>query len=63
MKFHRGQAGKAGPTGNSVNVFQEQMSAKIKDYQQGKINVNQFRAELREKNVPIDAEMDRLIRR
>lgn len=63
VKFHRGQAGKTGPSGNSVNVFQEQMAAKIKDYQQGKINVNQFRTELREKNIPVDAEMDRLIRR
>ena len=39
------------------------MAGKIKDYQQGKINVNQFRNELREKNITIDAEMDRLIRR
>jgi hypothetical protein len=40
VKFHRGQASKAGPSGNSVNVFQEQMAAKIKEYQSGKINVN-----------------------
>ena len=39
------------------------MSGVIKDYQSGKTNVNQFRAELMNHNVTLDAEMDRLIRR
>jgi hypothetical protein len=40
VKFHRGQASKTGPSGNTVNAFQEQMATTIKEYQQGKINVN-----------------------
>lgn len=39
------------------------MSSVIKSYQNGKINVNQFRSELRDRNITMDAEMDRLIRR
>lgn len=39
------------------------MSKVIKDYQSGKVNVNQFKSELRDKNIQMDAEMDRLVRR
>lgn len=63
VKFHRGQATKLGPSGQSKNVFQEEMSTVIKDYTAGKTNVNQFRSELRNRNITCDAEMDKLIRR
>jgi hypothetical protein len=63
VKFHRGQACKVGPSGNTQNAFQEEMSKVIKDYSNGKSNVNNFRAELMNRNITIDAEMDKLIRR
>lgn len=39
------------------------MAKVIKDYQSGKVNVNQFKSELRDKNIQMDAELDRLVRR
>jgi hypothetical protein len=39
------------------------MAKTITDYTKGGINVNDFRAKLREYNVPIDANMDKLIRK
>lgn len=39
------------------------MAKNIKDYTTGKMNINNFRAALMEHNVPIDATMDKLIRK
>lgn len=39
------------------------MAGVIKDYTQGKTNINNFRASLMEYNVPIDATLDKLIRK
>eukprot|EP00347_Sterkiella_histriomuscorum_P014048 403362357 len=64
LNFHRGQRNKkAGDGGASQNAFQERMANTIKDYTKGSINQNAFRASLGELNVPIDANIDKLIRK
>jgi len=39
------------------------MTAVISDYTKGKINVNKFREQLNEYKIPVDATMDKLIRK
>jgi len=39
------------------------MAKTITDYTKGSINVNKFKTALMEHNVPVDATMDKLIRR
>jgi hypothetical protein len=39
------------------------MAKAITDYTKGAMNVNNFRSELREYNVPIDVNLDKLIRK
>ena len=39
------------------------MTAVISDYTKGKINVNKFREQLGEYKIPVDATMDKLIRK
>ena len=39
------------------------MAKTIQDYTKGAINVNNFRAKLMEYNVPIDANLDKMIRK
>lgn len=39
------------------------MAKTIKDYTSGGMNINNFKEQLREYNVPIDANLDKLIRK
>ena len=39
------------------------MAKNIQDYTKGNININNFRATLMEYNVPVDANLDKLIRK
>ena len=52
-----------GDGGESRNAFQEKVAKVITDYTKGSINVNAFKSELQAQNVPIDANMDKLIRK
>ena len=49
--------------GQSANKFQEEMAVAIGQYSNGKMSLNDFRAELYDKNVKIDADMDKLLRK
>ena len=63
QKFHRGQKGQTGDLKKSSNAFQEEMSRAITAYTKGNMDSNNFRAQLNQYNVPIDATMDKLIRK
>lgn len=64
LNHHRGKRTlKAGDEGASKNAFQERMAKTIQDYTKGNLNVNAFRSQLQEYNVPIDSNMDKLIRK
>jgi hypothetical protein len=64
LSHHRGKRNKvAGNGGESKNAFQEKMAKTLSDYTKGNINVNDFRAQLMEYNVPIDTHVDKLIRK
>ena len=63
VKFHRGQAGKTGPIGQSANRYQEEISKVINGYTQGQLGKNDFRAHLMNYNVNIDADLDKVIRK
>lgn len=75
LDFHRGKRNKKagmislsfilfiGDSGKTINAFQEEMAKTIKDYTQGAANINTFKAQLSNMNVPIDANLDKLIRK
>jgi hypothetical protein len=52
-----------GDGGESQNAFQERMTKTITDYTKGGMNQSDFRAKLAECNVPVDANIDKLIRK
>jgi hypothetical protein len=52
-----------GPSGASENAFQERMAKNIKEYTTGKLDLNGFRASLSEFKIPVDATLDKLIRK
>lgn len=63
LDFHRGKRNKVGgPSGTSQNAFQEDIGKTLQNYISGTVNGHQLRQKLREYNVTIEPQIDKLIR-
>lgn len=64
VNFHRAKRNKvAGAEGSTMNAFQEEVGQALRNLTSGSLNTNALRQQLKAYNVPIDAHLDKLLRR
>jgi hypothetical protein len=64
QSFHRAKKNKLpGPSGQSINAFQEDLTRTLQAVTSGNVSTQQLRQQLREYNVSVDAQLDKLLRK
>jgi hypothetical protein len=63
MRFHKGRRSQAGNIEIFANEKQDAISKTLKAYTLGLVNANTLRSQLRENQVQIDPQLDKLIRK